>query len=119
MHALGIAWLLLLLFRLAGLEQAVVAAVCVALLNLALAIPTFASAPLLWFGGISYSLFLTHVPIGGRVVNLLSRWPLTPANQLLVCLLALLISTLAGWGSCALIERPSQQWSRKLIWRSQ
>lgn len=118
-HAFAIVWLLLVLFRLSGLEQAVVAAVCVALLNGALAIPSFAPSPLLWFGGISYSLFLTHVPIGGRVVNLLSRWALTPANQLLACLLALLVSVLAGWGFCALIERPSQQWSRKLIWRSQ
>ena len=114
-HAFAIAWLLLLLFRLAGLEQAVVAAVCVALLNGALAIPSFAPAPLLWFGGISYSLFLTHVPIGGRVVNLLSRSPLTPANQLLVCLLGLVISVLVAWGFCVLIERPSHQWSRRLL----
>ena len=71
-HVLAITWLLLLLFRLAGLEQAVVAAVCVALIKGALAIPSFAPAPLLWFGGISSSLFLTHVPVGGRVVNLLT-----------------------------------------------
>ena len=115
MHAFAIAWLRLLLVRLAGLEQAVVAAVCVALLNGALAIPSFAPAPLLWFGGISYSLFLANVPIGGRVVNLLSRSPLTPANQLLVRMLALLVSILAGWGFCVLIERPSQQWSRRLL----
>ena len=89
-HVLAITWLLLL-FRLAGLEKAVVATVCVALLNGALAIPSFAPALLLWFGGISYSLFLTHVPIGGRLVNLISRWPLTPANQLLVCLMALIV----------------------------
>ena len=88
---------------------------CVALLNLALAKPSFAPAPLLWFGSISYSLFLIHVPIGGRVVNLLSRWPLTPATQLFAWLLALLVSVLAGWGFCALIEQPSQQWSRELI----
>lgn len=117
-HAFAIAWLLLLLFRLAGLEQAVVAALCVALLNLALAKPSFAPAPLLWFGSISYSLFLVHVPIGGRVVNLLSRWPLTPTTQLFACLLALLVSVLVAWGFYAMIERPSHQWSRKLLWRS-
>jgi len=114
-HALAIGWLLLLLFRIAGLEQAVVAAVCVGLLNGALAYPSFAPAPLLWLGGISYSLFLIHVPIGGRVVNLLSRWPLTPLAQLLVCLLALVVSVLVAWGFCILIERPSHQWSRRLL----
>jgi peptidoglycan/LPS O-acetylase OafA/YrhL len=114
-HWLALAWMLLLLARLYGTEQALVAAVCVALLHLALAAPRFAPVPLLWFGGISYSLFLIHVPIGGRVVNLLSRWPLTPPSQLLVCLLALLVSVLVAWGFCALIERPSHQWSRRLL----
>lgn len=93
MHALVIAWLLLLLFRVSGLEQAVVAAVCVVLLNGALAYRSFAPDPLLWLGGISYSLFLIHVPIGGRVVNLL----------------------MVLWGFRILIERPSHQWSRRLL----
>jgi peptidoglycan/LPS O-acetylase OafA/YrhL len=113
-HWLAMAWLLLLLARLAGIEQAVVAAVCVALLHLALAVPAFSPAPLLWFGGMSYSLFLTHVPIGGRVVNLLSRFSLSAPQQLLVCLLGLVVSVLVAWGFCALIERPSHQWSRRL-----
>ncbi|MCP9915834.1 acyltransferase family protein [Cyanobium sp. ATX 6F1] len=113
LHWLAMAWLLLLLARLAGIEQALVAAVCVALLHLALAAPAFGPAPLLWFGGISYSLFLTHVPIGGRVVNLLSRWPLSPLSQLLVCLLALVLSVLVAWGFWALIERPSHRFSRR------
>lgn len=77
--------------------------------------PSFAPGPLLSFGSISYSLFLTHVPIGGSVVNLLSRLPLTPPTHLLVCLLALLVSVLVAWGFCSLIERPSQQWSRRLL----
>ena len=91
---------------------------CVALLNLALAKPSFAPAPLLWFGSISYSLFLIHVPIGGRVVNLLSRWALTPTTQLFACLLALLVSVLVAQLFYAMIELPSHQWSRNLLWRS-
>jgi peptidoglycan/LPS O-acetylase OafA/YrhL len=114
-HGLAIAWLLLLLFRVAGMEQAVAAAVCVVLLNGALAYRSFAPCPLLWVGGISYSLFLIHVPIGGRVVNLFSRLPLTPSAQLLVCLLALIVSLLVSWGFCILIERPFHQWSRRLL----
>lgn len=114
-HALAIAWLLLLLFRVAGVEQALVAAVCVGLLNGALASPCFAPPPFLWLGGISYSLFLVHVPIGGRVVNLLSRFTFSGPQQLLVCLLALALSLLAAWAFCVLIERPSHRLSRNLL----
>lgn len=114
-HALAIAWLLLLLFRVADLEQALVAAVCVGLLNGALAFPCFAPPPFVWLGGISYSLFLIHVPIGGRVINLLSRFTLSVPQLLLMCLLALALSLLAAWGFCVLIERPSHRFSRNLL----
>lgn len=112
---LAIAWLLLLLARLTGIEQALVAAVCFGLLKLALAAPSFAPTPLLWLGGISYSLFLIHVPIGGRLVNLLSRFTLSGSQQFLVCLMALALSLLAAWVFCVLIERPSHRLSRKLL----
>ena len=114
-HWLAIAWLLLLLAKLSGFEQALVAGVCVALLKLALAAPSFGPKPLLWLGGISYSLFLIHVPIGGRVVNLLSRFTLSGSQQLLVCLLALALSLLAAWGFSVVIERPSHRMSRNLL----
>jgi peptidoglycan/LPS O-acetylase OafA/YrhL len=110
-HGLAIAWLLLLLFRVAGFEQALVAAVCVVLLKLTLLFPSFGPKLLLWLGGISYSLFLIHVPIGGRVVNVFSRFTLSGSQQLLVCLLSLL----AAWGFCVLIERPSHRLSRNLL----
>ena len=112
-HGLAIAWLLLLLFRVAGFEQALVAAVCVVLLKLTLLFPSFGPKLLLWLGGISYSLFLIHVPIGGRVVNLFSRFTLSGSQQLLVCLLSL--SLLAAWVFCVLIERPSHRVSRNLL----
>lgn len=112
---LAIAWLLLLLVRLGGMEQALVAAVCVVLLKLALLVPSFGPKLLLWLGGISYSLFLIHVPIGGRVVNVFSRFPLSGSQQLLVCLLALVLSFLAAWGFCVVIERPSHRVSRNLL----
>jgi peptidoglycan/LPS O-acetylase OafA/YrhL len=111
---LAIAWLLLLLARLMGIEQALVALVCVALLKLALAAPSFAPRPLLWSGGISYSLFLLHVPIGGRVVNLLSRFTLSGSQQLLVCLMAFALSLMAAYFFARWIERPSHGWSRRL-----
>ena len=100
-----------------GFEQALVAAVCVVLLKLTLLFPSFGPKILLWLGGISYSLFLIHVPIGGRVVNLFSRFTLSGSQQLLVCLLSLSLSLslLAAWVFCVLIERPSHRVSRNLL----
>lgn len=72
--------------------------------------------PLLpWLGSISYSLYLIHAPIGGRIVNLAARFaPYTPLQQLLICILATMISVAAAWLFWLLIEYPSHQWSRKL-----
>ena len=55
------------------------------------------------------------MPIGGRLVNLLSRFTLSGSQQFLVCLMALALSLLAAWVFCVLIERPSHRLSRKLL----
>jgi peptidoglycan/LPS O-acetylase OafA/YrhL len=112
---LGIAWLLLLIGAQSGPQQAGVALICIALIALAVRFPDRASAPLLWLGSISYSLFLIHVPIGGRVVNLLRRGELSAELQFLVCLLAVAVSLLVAWGFWALIERPSHGLSRRIL----
>jgi peptidoglycan/LPS O-acetylase OafA/YrhL len=114
-HWFALAWLLILITRLSGLEHVVVAACCLALLKLALIFPSFSPAPMIWLGNISYSLFLTHVPIGGRVVNLLSRWSDSPLLLFLVCLLAVVVSALFGWGFYVLIEKPSHRFSRRVL----
>lgn len=111
-HWLGMAWLVLLLAKLNGQEQAFVAAFCVALPLLCVRWPDVAPSPLLWLGQISYSLFLIHVPIGGRVVNLASRMSLTPAQQSLGSGLAVALSILLAWAFSVLIERPSHRLSR-------
>lgn len=72
--------------------------------------------PLLaWLGGISYSLYLVHVPIGGRVVNLAARLSPSPVQQLLICLLATVVSIGAAWLFWRCIESPSHRWSRQLV----
>lgn len=66
-------------------------------------------------GAISYSLYLVHVPVGGRVVNLLERY--TPDGAVFdfaVSALALTLSIIFAavfWRFC---ERPSIQWLRTL-----
>lgn len=62
---------------------------------------------LLFLGTISYSLYLTHVPIGGRVVNLGKRFIETPVQEFAVACLALAISIIFATIFWWLIERPA------------
>jgi MFS family permease len=70
-----------------------------------------------WFGMISYSLYLIHGPIGGKVINLGGRLP----NSLWVAALCLGIaisaSLLAACGFYLLIERPSQKLASAIRYR--
>lgn len=70
--------------------------------------------PLLWLGLVSYPLYLLHVPIGGRVVNLGARFADTAPSHGLVLLAATAASLLAAWGMHVWIERPCQQLSARL-----
>lgn len=64
-------------------------------------------------GLISYSLYLVHVPIGGRVVNLGARFVDGELQQLLLSLCALLTSIAAAWVFMRLVERPAITWARR------
>jgi peptidoglycan/LPS O-acetylase OafA/YrhL len=61
----------------------------------------------LWLGTVSYSLYLTHVPIGGRVVNLGRRFVDNPVQELLLSLVALAICLVFATVFWRLVERPS------------
>ena len=68
-------------------------------------------SPLSWYGIISYSLYLVHVPVGGRVINLCSRvsgWPSRYAG----IVVAFAVSTVAALAFWWLVERPSQHWAK-------
>lgn len=61
----------------------------------------------LWFGTM-YSLYLVHVPIGGRVVNLGERFiGGSAAEMLLLSLAALVVAVLFAAGFARLVERPA------------
>lgn len=72
------------------------------------------SAVFTFFGATSYSLYLLHVPIGGRIVNLGKRLPDMLAVDLLVLFTALVCSLIAAYVMYKFIERPAQGWSSAL-----
>jgi peptidoglycan/LPS O-acetylase OafA/YrhL len=70
--------------------------------------------PFAGLGAVSYSLYLLHVPIGGRVVNLGARFADTALAQSLVLAAAVAGSYIAAYGLYRTVERPAQWWSSRL-----
>lgn len=69
-------------------------------------------------GTVSYSLYLLHVPFGGRVLNLGARIAGgSVALQLAVLATAVAVSLVAAWGLYATVERRSQRWSSSIRYR--
>lgn len=66
---------------------------------------------LAWAGTVSYSLYLVHVPVGGRIVNLGTRVAGQGATRVGVLLAAVSASLLAAWALHRYVERPSQRLS--------
>ncbi len=65
-------------------------------------------------GAISYSLYLVHLPVGGRVGNLLMRIPWN-WNQALAAFAAIAASLLAAIAWWYAVERPAHAWARKVV----
>lgn len=78
----------------------------------------FLGSTLLGLGAISYSLYLTHVPIGGRVVNLGRRWIDGLEAEFALSVAALAISIAFAYGFMRLVERPAIQLARKFTMTS-
>ena len=68
----------------------------------------------LWLGSISYSLYLVHVPIGGRVVNLGRRWVDSQAGEVLLSLTGLFISLVTAYAFFLLVEKPFQNMAARI-----
>lgn len=94
------------------METQLVQGALVAAAALTIAFGTRAPVPLVRFGALSYSLYLVHEPIGGRVINLALRhagrewWFVSGA-----LLLAMGTSIAAAWLLYRLVERPARDWA--------
>jgi peptidoglycan/LPS O-acetylase OafA/YrhL len=62
-------------------------------------------------GAISYSVYLLHVPIGGRVVNLGTRLTPTLLNRGMILALAVVATLAVSYLFHRWIELPAQRWS--------
>ncbi len=65
-------------------------------------------------GAISYSLYLVHVPVGGKIVNLGGRLAHGTIAELAVSCLALAASLLAATALWAVVERPAMALSSRI-----
>ena len=97
-----------------GGEGAASAIVGLATTMAILFLPKLDWKPLVWVGTVSYSLYLLHVPIGGRVLNVLERFSHFELVKILAVPAALATSLLAAWLFFLLIEKPSHEAARKI-----
>ncbi len=67
-----------------------------------------------FLGGISYSLYLLHSPVGSRVINLGARFGEGLMWELLVLVVAVGVSITASVGFHRLVERPSQRFASRV-----
>ena len=70
--------------------------------------------PFAALGALSYSLYLVHVPVGGRVINLFSRLPENVLLRYLGIALALVFSIAASVLFYRFIESPSHRLARTI-----
>lgn len=75
----------------------------------ALAFVHITNRGLLWLGGISYSLYLLHVPIGGRIINLAERLPRTFPTALTALAAAVGASIAAAYLLWRFVEAPAHR----------
>lgn len=70
-----------------------------------------------FFGSISYSVYLLHLPLGSRVLSLGSNWAHTFWAKLGVIVVAFAVTIAAAYLLYRFIERPSQNLSRRIKYR--
>jgi peptidoglycan/LPS O-acetylase OafA/YrhL len=78
-------------------------------------VKNFKTSISLFFGKISYSLYLIHGLTGGLVINYLSHSYTSTTQQIMVVSIGFGVATLCAYFFYLLIEKPSQLWAKKII----
>ncbi len=71
-------------------------------------------ALLLWFGQLSYSIYLLHIPIGSKIEWFGLPFADTMAKQMALLAVAVAATLLAAWLLHRYVERPAQRWSSRI-----
>ncbi|OIP74661.1 MAG: hypothetical protein AUK48_09440 [Oscillatoriales cyanobacterium CG2_30_44_21] len=69
-------------------------------------------------GELSYSLYLLHIPIGGRIINIGTRLNSNIYTQILILFFALLLSCLASYIMYKFVEKPVLRYFKNLKYKS-
>ncbi|WP_430934766.1 acyltransferase family protein [Saccharicrinis sp. 156] len=67
-----------------------------------------------YFGKISFSLYLLHVPLGGRIINIAKRFDLSELGKVLALIIALLFSIGISHLYYHFIEKPFHNYAKKI-----
>ena len=94
-----------------GLDVAIIGCLGAGLILL---LPDWKDSTLSFLGNISYSLYLLHVPLGGRVINLSRRLQLSSLESILVLCLAVGLSVAFAYLLWRFVERPSQRYAASI-----
>jgi len=70
-----------------------------------------------FLGNISYSLYLVHIPIGGRIINLCETFVQNEWIRSLFVFIALIISIFVAWLFFKFIERPFMELSKRISYK--
>ena len=74
---------------------------------------------ILFLGNISYSLYLIHIPIGVKVMNLGIRFATNWAACLLLLFVGLGVSLAAAYLLYRFVEKPARKWSSAITYKKQ
>lgn len=74
-----------------------------------------ATGPWIFVGTVSYSLYLLHPLVGGRLMNLASRSEMAIALYPLTVAAAVGLSVGVAWAFWRAIEKPSHAWARRYL----
>lgn len=119
-HVITFLGLLLLSFFVCFLKGFPIAYAYIAMLTaLLICYGKFESKLTNFLGKISFSLYLLHVPIGGKVINLLGRFADSSFQVWMVYLLALGLTISAAYFFNRLVEMPSMMLSKRIVYSSQ
>jgi peptidoglycan/LPS O-acetylase OafA/YrhL len=99
---------------LTGFGSGMVIAVTCGLTSLLIAFVEFSGRILTWLGSISYSLYLMHVPVGGKIVDIGTRFRHGQFVPSLFLIAATASSIFAAWLLYRILELPSQRLSSRI-----